>query len=346
MMLDINTYSPILITGATGYIGSWVTRLLLEKGASLHITVRDLTQTSHYQHLIDMAQTLPGHAQFFEADLTQEGSFAEAMHHTQALFHIASPFKLAVSDPQAELIGPALQGTQNILHQACHTPSMQKVILTSSCAAMFGDNIDLNPLKDKTLTENSWNTTSSLKHNPYSHSKTLAEQAAWDIAKQQSQWQMIALNPCLVMGPSISPYSNSESLHLLRQFKEGALRPGVANIGIGIVDVRDVAQAHFNALISKTATGRHILCGHSTSFLEIAHILYDNFGATYPIPHRALPKALCWLVGPYALRGITRKYIEKNVNIPWQADTRKSISELNMSYRSLPDTLIDAFNSL
>ena len=345
-MTDINTYSPILITGATGYVGSWVTRLLLEQGVTVHITVRDLKQKSRYQHLIDMGQSLPGHIHFFQADLLKEGSFSEAMQGTKAIFHIASPFKLAINDPQTELIDPALQGTKNVLHQANQTPSVKKVILTSSCAAMFGDNIDLHSFDNHTLTEACWNTSSTLTHNPYSYSKTLAEKAAWDIAKQQGQWEMIAINPCLVMGPSLSPDSDSESLRLLRQLKDGSLRPGVANIGMGIVDVRDVAQAHINALISPKAEGRHIICGHSSSFLEIAQILHKKYGATHPIPKRALPKILCWLFGPIMLKGITRKYIQNNVNVSWKANTEKSISDLDMDYRPLDTTLFDAFESI
>jgi dihydroflavonol-4-reductase len=345
-MNDISSHSPILITGATGYVGSWVARLLLEQGVTVHVTVRDLNQKSRYQHLIDLDQSLPGNIRFFQADLLKEGSFSEAMKNTKAIFHIASPFKLAINDPQTELIDPALQGTKNVLHQANQTPSVKKVILTSSCAAMFGDNVDLDQLKNKTLTEECWNTSSTLTHNPYSYSKTLAEKAAWDIAKQQDQWQMIAINPCLVMGPSLSPYSDSESLRLLRQLKDGSLRPGVANIGMGIVDVRDVALAHINALTSSKAQGRHIICGHSSSFLEIAQILHQKYGTTHPIPNRALPKILCWLFGPIMLKGITRKYIQNNINIAWKANTEKSISDLDMNYRPLDTTLFDAFESI
>lgn len=335
--------APILVTGATGFVGSWVTRFLLEQGATVHITLRDLNLKKRYQHLIDMANNLPGHIHFFQANLLEEGSFSKAMQNTQAIFHIASPFKFAVNNPQLDLINPAIQGTKNVLNQACQTPSVKKIILTSSCAAMFGDNIDLN---QKPLTEASWNTTSSLKHNPYSYSKTMAEKAAWEIANQQDQWKMVVINPCLVMGPALSPVSDSQSLLLLNQLKDGSFKPGVANLGIGIVDVRDVAQAHLNALTLETAQGRYIICGHCSSFLEIAQILYKKYGTTYPVPNRALPKALCWLLGPLMLKGITRKYIENNVNIPWQADNTKSINDLHMNYRPLQNTLYDAFDSI
>ena len=93
-----------------------------------------------------------------------------------------------------------------------------------------------------------------LTNNPYSYSKTLAEKKAWEIANSQDNWQLIVINPSLVMGPAIKLNAHSESIvNLLRQMGDGTLRTGIADIGVGLVDVRDVATAHVNAALSEKA---------------------------------------------------------------------------------------------
>jgi nucleoside-diphosphate-sugar epimerase len=63
-----------------------------------------------------------------------------------------------------------------------------------------------------------WNTTSSLTRQPYSFSKVEAEKAAWEIARAQTRWKLVTVNPSLVIGPTVSGRSTSESHNILRQF--------------------------------------------------------------------------------------------------------------------------------
>ncbi len=81
-------------------------------------------------------------------------------------------------DAQRELIDPAKLGTTNVLNQATKTPSVRRVVLTSSYLAMIGDNVDLKDSGKPAVTEDDWNTTSSPTHQPYAYSKTVAERAA------------------------------------------------------------------------------------------------------------------------------------------------------------------------
>ena len=122
------------------------------------------------------------------------------------------------------------------------------MVLTSSCAAIYGDNADLKDTPNGTFTEEIWNTSSSLDHQPYSYSKTVAEQEAWKINKEQSQWDLVVINPSLVLGPAINPNNvTSESFNIVKQFGNGSMKAGAPKTGMGVVDVRDVALAHFNA---------------------------------------------------------------------------------------------------
>jgi nucleoside-diphosphate-sugar epimerase len=115
---------------------------------------------------------------------------------------------------------------------------------------------------------------------------------------------------------------------------------------MGVVDVRDVAMAHYRAGFILEAEGRHITCGHNTSLLELPLALQPKFGDEHPIPNRALPKWLITLVGPIVDKTISRRFLKKNLNCPWRADNSKSKKALSITYRSLQETMEDAFQAL
>ena len=106
--------------------------------------------------------------------------------------------------------------------------------------------------------------------------------------------------------------TTSESFDLLRQIGDGTLKHGIPNIGVGAVDVRDLADIHIAAGFTPEAEGRHIASGHNTGFLEIAQLLNDDYGANYKIPKRSVPKFLLMLIGPLINKALTRKYIRNN----------------------------------
>ena len=117
-------------------------------------------------------------------------------------------------------------------------------------------------------------------------------------------------------------------------------------MGIGVVDVRDLAQAHFNAAFQHNARGRYIASAYNTSFLEIAQNLFPKFGHEYPIPKKAAPKWLIWLLGPLLNKALTRKFVINNVNHVFKANNSKIKQDLDIEFRPLNETLEDAFQSL
>lgn len=134
---------PVLVTGATGYVAGWIVRLLLERGVRVHAAVRDSKNAAKRAHLDVLARRSPGEVRYFDADLTAPGSYASAMQGCKAVFHTASPFALAVDDPQRDLVDPALLGTRNVLEEVDRTRSVERVVVTSSAVAIFGDNVDV-----------------------------------------------------------------------------------------------------------------------------------------------------------------------------------------------------------
>ncbi|CUM64890.1 uncharacterized protein PRCAT00002508001 [Priceomyces carsonii] len=99
----------------------------------------------------------------------------------------------------------------------------------------------------------------------------------------------------------------------MRSFGDGLMKYGAPNMGIGVVDVRNLAVAHLKAARLPTALGRYIISGHNTSFLDIGKQLLPEY-ESYPVPINALPKALIWLVGPLMNKNLTRKFVCNNVN--------------------------------
>lgn len=346
-MNEINKNKPVLVTGANGYVASWIVKDLLDKGFHVHAAVRNPENKNKVGHLEKLAENSPGEIRLFKSDLLQEGSYKEAMQGCEVVFHTASPFTLDVKDPQKQLVDPAVNGTKNVLNSANETPSVKRVVLTSSCAAIYTDAKDCADAPSGVLTEDVWNTKSSLSYQPYSYSKTMAEKKAWEMSENQSQWDLVVMNPSFVMGPSLNPnYSTSESTNVFKMLGNGEMKMGAPKMGVGVIDVRDLATAHLKGAFSQKASGRHIISAHNTDYLEMSKSLLPKYGAEFPIPKKPLPKWLLMMVGPMVNKVFSRQFIKNNVNIEWKADNSKAVKELGMTFRPLKETMEDGFQNL
>ena len=330
---------PILVTGGSGYMALWIIKLFLEKGQNVKATVRDKSNNEKVGPLLKLSKEYPGKLELFEADLMQNGSFEDAMTDCELVIHNASPFKIRkIKEPQKELIAPALEGTRNVLFTANKTPSVKRIVLTSSVVAIYGDAVDIRNTPNGIFTEKEWNQTSSLNHQPYSYSKTLAEREAWKMAEEQKQWDLIIINPGFVMGPSLTNRIDSTSIDFMLSMINGKYKTGVPDLYFGIVDVRDVAMAHIMAGTKSSASGRHILVADTVNFFKIATILKNTYGK-YPLPKTKIPKFFVYLLGP--LQGLSWKYIKLNVGIPIKFDNSYSKKDLEIEYTPIEKTLND-----
>lgn len=345
-MANSTKETKVMITGATGYVAGWIVKKLLDEGYIVHAPVRNPDDPEKLKYLNELSANAPGEIHFFKADLLTEGSYETAMKECEIVFHTASPFFINVKNPLKDLIEPAQLGTRNVLEQAKKIPSVKRVVLTSSCAAIYGDNKDLQNTKTGMYTEEYWNETSSLDHQPYSYSKTLAEKEAWKIYESQKQWDLVVVNPSLVLGPGINPNGTSESFNLVRQLGDGTMKAGVPDWSLGAVDVRDLANAHYQAAIKPEAKGRHIISGHNSSFFEMAQILSKRYGNKYPLPKKLMPKWLIWLFGPMIDKSMTRKVVSRNLNYALKFDHSKSVKELGVQYRPLEESMVDFFQQM
>jgi nucleoside-diphosphate-sugar epimerase len=336
--------SIIMVTGGTGYVGSWIVKKLLEAGHTVRMTVRDKSRTSKYAVLQKIADQSSGSLEFWEADLLVPGSFDAAAKGSDAIMHVASPFKIKVSDPQKELIDPALEGTRNVLSAASHSGSVRKVVITSSVAAVHGDNADMAEQGLESFNEESFNTTSSLSHSPYSYSKVLAEKVAWAIAEAQNAWKLVVVNPSLVLGPPLMADSSSGSFTIMQDMLSGTYKFGAPDIRFGYVDVRDVADAHLKALEQDDANGRYILAERTGGIIEITKMIKMTFGDKYQTPKGLIPKWSMYLAGPFV--GVKWSFIRRNVGYPLKLDTSKSRNQLGLSYTPLETTVSDMVTAM
>jgi nucleoside-diphosphate-sugar epimerase len=346
-MTKIDKSKPVLVTGANGYVASWLVKRLLDEGITVHAAVRNPDDEKKVKHLKKIAADSKGELKFFKADLLTPGSYKEAMQCCELVYHTASPFTTNVKDPQKELIDPAVHGTENVLNSANEADSVKRVVVTSSCAAIYTDAIDTVNAPGGILTEDVWNTTASIDYQPYSYSKTLAEKKAWEISENQNQWDLITINMSLVLGPDLNPQNTTtESANFLKMLGDGRMKMGAPKLGIGVVDVRDVAEAHFRAGFTPEAKGRYITSAYNTDFLELGTTLLPKYGDKFPLPKKALPKWLLMIIGPMANKLFSKKFIRNNVNVPFNADNSKIKKELGMSFRPLKETMEDSFQVL
>jgi len=262
----------VAVTGASGYIGSWCIKYLAENGYQVRGTVRSLKNPVKVQHLEDMKEVV----QLFEADLLMAGSFDDCFTGCSAVFHVASPFQLAVDDPQKDLIDPAVKGTLNVL-ESCKKAGITRVVLTSSSAAIVEQDIYAEPEKyeGKIFSEKDWNTTATLESSPYFLSKVKAEKAAWAYC-QENDIKLTTICPNFVMGPPLSPRTDSTSVSMIMAIMKGFfLKDGLPNQPYGIVDVRTVAEAHVLALEKKEAENERIFVGgnNAVTCLDLTNYL-------------------------------------------------------------------------
>lgn len=342
-MTTIDAGAPVLVTGGSGYIASWIVRYLLEDGYLVRATVRDPDKPSGLEHLRALADRFPGRLTLHRADLLDPGSFAAAMEGCQLVIHTASPFLMGtISDPEQQLVRPALEGTRNVLSAVNQTDSVARVVLTSSVVAIYGDNADMAG-KDG-FTEADWNTTSTLDHQPYSYSKTVAEREAWATQQAQQRWDLVTIHPSLVLGPALTTVSVSGSMTTMQHFVDMSMALGAPALQMGVVDVRDVARAHVAAGFTPGAHGRYVANSEVVTMLALGGMLRRKFGSRMSFPTRELPKFMVKLVAPVA--GLTRRFVDLNVGWPLRLDSSRTRTELGVEFRPVDESVVEHFQQM
>jgi nucleoside-diphosphate-sugar epimerase len=290
----------VCVTGVTGYIAGHVVQRLLAAGH----TVRGTCRNPHDERATEHLWRLPGAKErlsLFQADLLgPPGEFDAAVQGSDAVIHTASPYVVQDYKPGEEeerIVAPAIKGTESVLGSATRfSKTVRRVVLTASTASVFTDPV-LDPkakseeeeVEEKTrplsssssrhrrnlpplATEEDWNDRADKQKLPYFYAKTKAERRAYELEAAQPtdtsyRWTLATINPPAVLGPPLSSRADGESISQMRDLLSGKIWPCTPYIGVGAVDVRDVAQAHvLAAVLPQAPRGRHLVASKADGY--------------------------------------------------------------------------------
>ncbi len=266
--------STTLVTGGNGYLGTQVIAHLLRSGHEVRTTVRSAESADDIREAMHRAGVDASGLDVVVADLTSDDGWARASAHVEVVHHVASPIPPVQPQDADELIIPAREGTLRVL-RAARRAGVRRVVLTSSFAA-----VGYSPKPIRDYTEADWTNPDDPKLAPYPRSKTIAERAAWDEVNTYSgDMDLVVLNPTFIIGPTLVPTLRS-SLVAMKAIAEGTM-PLLPRQRFGVVDVRDVADAHLTAASTVDAANRRYLLladGPTLTWLGLAQAIRDHLG--------------------------------------------------------------------
>lgn len=262
----------VLLTGISGYIGLHCARELLAAGFAVRGTVRNAAKQQEVLESFTTASLDTANLTFHIADLTSDDGWQDAATGCDYVMHTASPFAIANPKSEEEMLAPAVDGTLRVM-RAAQATGVRRIVLTSSIVAMMGS------MKTGTFTPDDWTDVTAKDVSTYVQSKTLAEKAAWDFIGGQgadASIEMVTIHPGGVFGPPLAGNISGQSLAVINQMLRGK-QPVVPNVAIPMVDVRDVALLHVQALTKSEAAGHRIIAADDTprSFADVAQVLKD-----------------------------------------------------------------------
>ncbi|XP_022982786.1 cinnamoyl-CoA reductase 1-like [Cucurbita maxima] len=275
MPIDTSAVSGqiVCVTGAGGFIASWLVKLLLVKGYTVRGTVRnpDDQKNAHLKQLDGANERLS----LYSADLLDFESLKAAIMGCNGVFHTASP---VTDDP--EKVEQAIIGTKNVMTAAAEA-KVQRVVFTSSIGTVY---MNPNRSPDTVVDESCWSDLDFCKNtkNWYCYAKTIAEQAAWAVAEEKGV-DLVVVNPMLVLGPLLQEGVNASVVHIMK-YLTGSAKTYV-NAVQGYVDVKDVAKAHVLVYETPSASGRYICVESMLHRGELVDVLAKLF-PQYPLPSK------------------------------------------------------------
>jgi dihydroflavonol-4-reductase len=249
----------VLVTGATGFVGSAVARTLADSGHSVRVLVRPTADRRNLEGL--PAERVVGRLEDAE-------SLRTAMRGCTALFHVAADYRLWVPDP-APMYAANVDGTRNLM-RAAMTAGVQRVVYTSSVAT-------LGLIADGTPADEATPVTLGDMIGHYKRSKFLAEQAVGELIAEGLP--AVIVNPSTPVGPrDIKPTPTGRIL------VEAALgrMPAYVDTGLNLVHVDDVAQGHLLAFSKGKVGERYVLGGDNLSLARLLALIAERVGRKPP----------------------------------------------------------------
>lgn len=271
-----------LITGANGFIGSHLTRFLVQQGQPVRILVRPGSD----QRAIT---SLPVERVY--ADLREPSSLPAAVEGVQRVFHVAADYRLGAKNP-VEIYESNVTGTRNLL-EASRRAGVERFIYTSSVATLC-------VLRGDKLPDERTQTRLDEMIGHYKRSKFLAEQEA--LAAAQKGAPVVIVNPTAPVGPG--DWKPTPTGKIILDFLNGRM-PAYLDTGLNVVPVEDVAVGHGLAAERGRVGERYILGARNMTLKEILRVLAEVSGR--PSPRIRLPHFLAMAAG-YADNFVSRLF--------------------------------------
>jgi dihydroflavonol-4-reductase len=238
----------VAVTGAAGFVGGWLTRLLLDHGYRVRACVRDADDLSRTGFL----RAMPGHASgrltLHSADLDDAGCFDSIFPGCHGVAHVSH-----VSDyDDADAVRAVCD---HVIASINASGTVGRVVLTSSIAAVLGEADIKELVRRPVINEDRWPDESSEKRTPergqgYSIGKVLAEHAFAEAAAEHGGWEAITVCPGDNLGPILSAHQRPAGpwQGLVAKMLEGDCEQTQAYRPWMVVDVRDDALCHLRLL--------------------------------------------------------------------------------------------------
>ena len=233
----------VLVTGATGFVGSAVARALVGRGCRVRAIARP---SSLKTHLADLP------IEFVTADLNDPASLAKALEGCRYLFHVAADYRLWLKHPQ-EMYRTNVDGTRALM-EAALAAQVERIVYTSSVAV-------ISPYKDGRIADEATPSTLADMIGPYKRSKFLAELEVKKLVRERDL-QAVIVNPSTPVGPrDIKPTPTGR---VILEAAKGKM-PAYVDTGLNLAHVDDVATGHLLALDKGRTGERYILGGDDLS---------------------------------------------------------------------------------
>lgn len=339
----------VLVTGGSGYVGSWAIIALLQQGYRVRTTVRSRKREGEVRAAVAKRVDPEDRLAFFEADLLSDKGWDSAADGSQFVLHIASPMPTGEYKDQ-DVIRPAREGTLRVLRAGAKA-GVERTVMTSSVVAAQPPE-DRPGGEPRPTDETVWTDLSAKGMNDddlrglngYTRAKTLAEQAAWEFVRDTgSPMTLSTILAASVQGPVLGK-DFSGSIEMVSRLLTGKV-PALPRLGFSTVDVRDLVDLHLRAMTAPEAAGQRFIA--SSDFLwmsDMAHLLREHLGArAVKVPTRLAPDFMVRLAGLFDgdARQVTPLLGRKT-----EFSTAKAEKTLGWHARPAAEAIIDCAESL